>query len=196
MRLRRLFPAWCAVAMLAAQTAPVNEPAHALTAQGLDNLVAYARVFGYVRHFYPSNEVAGADWAMFAIEGVRKVEDAKGPEDLAARLTVLFKPVAPEARIFVTGRGGNADAVPPVKKMIRWRHNGFGTGQANTPIVACWSWRTPPKESSRRPFAPTFRAASVARCRSHCLPATHRRNRPWHRCRRPPRTTAPPGSPT
>ena len=71
------------------------EPARPLTARGLENLVAFTRLLGYVRHFHPSDEAAAADWDTFAIEGVSVAEGAKG-----AQLSVL----RPEPRPSFNGR--------------------------------------------------------------------------------------------
>jgi hypothetical protein len=37
-------------------------------------MMAYAKLFGYIRHFHPSDEAARTDWNQFAIDGVRGVE--------------------------------------------------------------------------------------------------------------------------
>src|SRR5687767_2333739 len=49
----------------------------------LDNRVAFARLFGVVRYFHPSDGVADADWDSIAIAGMKKVDAAKTPEQLA-----------------------------------------------------------------------------------------------------------------
>ena len=114
--------------------AAVIEPARPLTSRGLQNVVAYARLFGYVRHFHPSDEAARTDWNQFAIDGVRSVEGAASSEQLAERLRGIFNPVAPTVVVFA-GRNRPADPLaltPPNNqkdlKLTRWRHTGFGTG--------------------------------------------------------------------
>src|SRR5262249_6862845 len=62
------------------------EPPRPLTTRGLENLVAFTRLLGYVRHFHPSDEAAAADWNAFAIKAVDEVEDAKNAADLSQRL--------------------------------------------------------------------------------------------------------------
>src|SRR6185369_9581673 len=80
-----------------------REPARALAGRGLANLEAFARLLGYVRFFHPSDEAAATDWETFAVEGVRRVEGAKSPEDLARDLDAVFRSVAPTVRVAVTG---------------------------------------------------------------------------------------------
>jgi C-terminal processing protease CtpA/Prc len=112
------------------QGAVGNEPARPLTARGLENLTAFTRLLGYVRYFHPGDAVAKTDWEAFALHGVRAVEDAATPEELAARLDRLFRPIAPTVRIFPTG---HAPEVPrellppadgPAPKSVAWRHFG------------------------------------------------------------------------
>ncbi|MHC4100456.1 MAG: S41 family peptidase [Planctomycetota bacterium] len=97
------------------------EPARPLTDRGLANLTAFGRLLGYVRHFHPSDQAAATDWEMFAIRGVRAVEDAADADDLAARLSTLFAPVAPGVQVATT-------------HYTYWFHNGFGQhGEGQAP---------------------------------------------------------------
>jgi C-terminal processing protease CtpA/Prc len=114
--------------------AAVVEPARPLTSRGLQNVVAYAKLFGYVRHFHPSDEAARTDWNQFAIDGVRSVESAASAEQLVDRLRGIFTPVAPTVVVFA---GSARPADPPSLtlpnnlkdlKLTRWHHAGFGTG--------------------------------------------------------------------
>jgi len=110
------------------------EPVRPLTERGLRNLVAFARLLGYVRHFHPSDEAARANWELFAMRNVAAVEDAQNPADLAQRLESLFRPVAPTLRVYPSGRRPPlpADLLPPrgqdPLKVMTWYHVGFGTG--------------------------------------------------------------------
>lgn len=111
-----------------------NEPARPLTARGLENLVAFTRLLGYVRFFHPSDAAATTDWEAFALQGVRRVEDAATPEELAARLDRLFRPIAPTVRVFPAGRPVEVprellspeDTAP---RRVAWRHLGVGLPQ-------------------------------------------------------------------
>ncbi len=101
--------------------------------RGLDNLIAFARLFGHVRHFHPSDQAAAADWDRFAVAGVLEAEPARDPADLARRLQALFAPVAPTVRVFPTGQAPSpapeALTTPPAgpgAKVVSWVHQGFG----------------------------------------------------------------------
>lgn len=112
----------------------IGEPARPLNGQGLENLIAFTRVMGYVRHFHPSGEAAAADWTQLAIDGVRAIEPARDSADLARRLEAFFQPIAPTVRVFPTGKRPPVprELFPPEKaeslKVTAWRHTGFGTG--------------------------------------------------------------------
>jgi hypothetical protein len=90
--------------ILSKAEAAVVEPARPLNGQGLDNLITFTRVLGYVRHFHPSDEAAAADWTRLAIEGMRAIEPARDSTDLARRLEAFFQPIAPTVRVFRTGK--------------------------------------------------------------------------------------------
>jgi len=102
------------------------EPARPLTPQGLTNLTAFARLYGYVRFFHPSDQAALTDWEAFAIDGVRAVEGAASLADLQPRLEKLFQPIAPTVQIFPSDRRPAPPAVQPAAEIIRYRHNGVG----------------------------------------------------------------------
>lgn len=112
--------------------APVSKPTP-LTERGLDNLVAFTKLLGYVRHFHPSNAVEKADWNAFAIAGVAAVEDAKDPADLALKLENFFRPLAPTVRVYLTSRPPTIKPlVPPSDsdglQVVAWENVGFGGG--------------------------------------------------------------------
>ncbi|ROL60986.1 hypothetical protein D9V86_08130 [Bacteroidetes/Chlorobi group bacterium ChocPot_Mid] len=71
-----------------------------LSPQQLENLSAFARLFGYVRYFYPGFEVADNDWESFALNGVQYIEQAGSKQELTDRLNKLFLPIAPGLSIY------------------------------------------------------------------------------------------------
>ena len=126
----------------------------------MQNLIAFTRLLGYVRHFHPSDRAAEADWDRLAVEGIRAVESASGPEELARRLQEVVRPVAPLVRVFVSG------AVPPVPeelasppraeglRVVAWEHLGYGgTGMVMGMVSAYQSQRVPTKLEDGKPPA-------------------------------------------
>lgn len=114
----------------------VEEAARPLTARGLENITAFTRLLGYVRHFHPSDEAAKTDWDSFAIEGMRAVEGSNDAAELSRKLEALFQPVAPTVRVYPTNQGTSRRQAETTKqsepaatenlKVIAWRHMGFG----------------------------------------------------------------------
>jgi C-terminal processing protease CtpA/Prc len=128
--------AWIDAVSLGESTGADASPAppKALTERGIDNLVAYTKLLGYVRHFHPSDAVEKADWNAFAIAGIPAAEDAKDPADLALKLEAFFRPLAPTVRVFVTGQHPKPPAglAPPpdasAAQVVTWMNIGFGGG--------------------------------------------------------------------
>jgi C-terminal processing protease CtpA/Prc len=112
-----------------------SEQRRPLTRTGLSNLVAFTRLLGYVRHFYPGDEATNISWDRFAIEGVRSVEGCENPNALAGALNELFHPIAPAVQIATADSPSTswAKLLPPENatglKQVRWQH--FGCGQLN-----------------------------------------------------------------
>src|ERR1700690_2160382 len=89
------------------------EAPHALSNQGLENLTAFSRLLGYVRHFHPSDQAARISWEEFAVSGVRSVEDCADMPALLEALRDLFSPIAPTVQIFPCGAQPAQDAPLP-----------------------------------------------------------------------------------
>jgi hypothetical protein len=113
----------------AAEPAPVPAPAPpALPARERANLEAFARLYGVLRFFHPSDEAAATDWARFAVAGVRAVRSAPDDAALAAALRDLIAPVAPTARILADGDPAPAPPTPPAEPhdVVAWQYRGPG----------------------------------------------------------------------
>jgi C-terminal processing protease CtpA/Prc len=135
------------------QQAAHAESARPLTERGLENLVAFARLLGYVRHFHPSDEAAAItdDWHELAVEGVRKAEGAEDDRDLARRLAAHFCPVAPTLRVFPTAKRPPAPAglSPPANarglRRVMWHHEGYGSARRGRPYYSTRVYKSPPR---------------------------------------------------
>ena len=105
------------------------------TENQLENIRAFAKLYGYVRYFHPSDEASKIDWNRFAIYGVQNVKDADSQLDLKDKLADLFQPIAPTAQIY------SVDTDPPQPaailtpddttglRLVSWQHEGFGFGE-------------------------------------------------------------------
>jgi C-terminal processing protease CtpA/Prc len=105
-----------------------HEPARPLEGRGLENLIAFTRLFGYLRYFHPSDQAAAADWEKLALAGVPAAEKAGSPGELARTLEDFFRPVAPTVRVYPTG--SPSPALPAELKAaagaetVYWSHLG------------------------------------------------------------------------
>lgn len=94
------------------------------------NLMAFSRLYGYIRYFHPSDEASEIDWSKLAIYGAEKARYAVDDRDLQIRLEQLFLPVAPTMRLYQEG-----EEVPDAAQVlpddvsslmvVGWRHLGL-----------------------------------------------------------------------
>lgn len=98
------------------------------------NIETFARLYGYVKYFYPGDEAAKIDWNRFAVYGVKKVEKAKDSTELEQILKELFLPIAPALDIHESNKktefSSTAITPPDTKdmKVVTWQHLGVGFG--------------------------------------------------------------------
>ena len=100
--------------------------------QALDNAAAFARLYGVVRYFYPSDASASLDWNRFAIHGVKQVRGARDTKALQATLQGLFSPLGPGIEI-----SQNLQPPPalgsPDHQLVAWRYLGAGMAGSSVP---------------------------------------------------------------
>jgi hypothetical protein len=108
-----------------------------VTDRKFQNLQAFARLYGYVRYFHPSDEAASVDWDKFAIYGSNRVLTATTDRELLITLQELFNPVAPAVLIYLANKKQKFNITtitPPDKRAfttIAWQHYGVGLGNSN-----------------------------------------------------------------
>lgn len=101
-------------------------PARLLVAQQeIENVAAFARLYGATRWFYPSDAAATLDWNRFAVHGVSRARSARSAAELEKTLEALFTPLGPRIDI-----GTSLPAKPaPGKRdasLIGWHYRGAG----------------------------------------------------------------------
>jgi hypothetical protein len=110
MRFRRRLLAWLVLALLSGISIPqITRASESLSERTLDNLVAFTRLVGYVRYFYPADVAVATDWDQFSTYYMTSIEDAASGQELAEELQTIFSPYAPEVRVFTS------DARPSVE---------------------------------------------------------------------------------
>lgn len=68
-----------------------------------ENLVAFAKAYGYVKYFHPSDEASNLNWQKFSALGAREVIKCKSKKELFGILNYLFNPVAPGVKFYPSG---------------------------------------------------------------------------------------------
>lgn len=106
---------------------PVPSENRALDARSIENLIAFTQFLGYLRYLHPSDGVAASAWGDVARAGAWVTENAASPEELAARLEDLVRPIAPTVR--VAPRDRPVEWTEPVSppsgatEVVQWIHN-------------------------------------------------------------------------
>jgi len=105
--------------------------------QEIQNLRAFAKLYGYARFFNPSDESVGIPWDRFAVYGAEKVKSAADNTELKAILEELFLPLAPALQIYRTEKETelldlNLPTDTSKLKIVAWQHLGVGLG--NSPV--------------------------------------------------------------
>tara|TARA_R110000868_G_scaffold181808_1_gene422752 strand:- start:3552 stop:5801 length:2250 start_codon:yes stop_codon:yes gene_type:complete len=99
----------------------------------IDNLRTFAKIYGYVKYFHPSDEASELNWNKFASYGASRVLTCKTDEELIKELRYIFKPIAPSV-IFTTESNSSYDVSeikpsdPANYNLTFWQHKGLGMG--------------------------------------------------------------------
>ena len=98
----------------------------------IENLRAFAKLYGYVRYFHPSDAASSVDWERFAVHGITQVENASSPAELKGTLEALFEPLAPTVQLYTEGEpppAPHASLTPEDTTglaFVAWQHRGLG----------------------------------------------------------------------
>lgn len=105
--------------------------------QTIQNLRAFAKLYGYVKYFHPSDEASSTDWDVFAVYGTGQVKKAKDSKELKETLETLFLPIAPTIQIY--GRNQKprdySESLPKNTaglKVTAWQHLGVGSDESDS----------------------------------------------------------------
>ncbi len=127
--------------------------------QDVENVAAFAQLYGVARWFYPSDAAATLDWNRFAVEGVRRVRTASTPEMLEATLKELFVPLGPGIQIG-TSLPASAEVGPRDPTLIAWHYRGAALSNAPGAYTAKRMNRVRPVVNA--PATPTVLSQEVA----------------------------------
>jgi len=95
----------------------------------VERLAAFAKALGYVRYFYPSQNIRTIDWNQFALRGSEVVWACKSEDELASRLTELFNAIGKDIQVDKTSKIDSM-TLPQLScqpsEMMFWQHKGAG----------------------------------------------------------------------
>ena len=104
----------------------------------INDLMSFAKLYGYVKYFHPSSEAQKIDWKLFAVYGVREIIKANSQEEVKNILQKLFLPIAPSLVIYFPGDKGISVNFASMKpndtidcNIVYWRHKGDGIENNN-----------------------------------------------------------------
>ncbi|HJN77469.1 MAG TPA: S41 family peptidase [Myxococcota bacterium] len=100
----------------------------AVSARGMENLVALARLAGIVECFHPTDQARATDWTRLVADAALTSEAALDAEALAAALQAAFAPIAPTVQVWA----GPPEEAPPAElpdaRRAMWvEHLGIGS---------------------------------------------------------------------
>jgi hypothetical protein len=127
------------------------EPPRPLTERGVKNLTALARLYGYVRHFHPSDQAIALDWESYLAGATLKVEGTRSDRELATRLGAVFAPIAPSVQVYLTGRTPPPLVLEKGPRLFRWEHHGVGLPEGVVRSVYKSLRTSQPAEGTDRP---------------------------------------------
>jgi hypothetical protein len=133
----------------AAEESPTDDRA-------VENLAAFAQVYGYVRFFHPSDQASEVDWDKFGVIGAEAVREAADREALRAALLRVFQPIAP--RLSLTDSASPTVAgEPPASlteggRLTYWQYGGINLSGQPSGIYRQQRVITGEKRGARAPL--------------------------------------------
>lgn len=100
----------------------------------LPYLKAFAKAYGYIRYFHPSDEASAINWDLFAIYGAEKMTHCKTTKEAQQALNELFSLIAPLRKFVLTDDAAQNQSISISRKhcwlckTTYWQHLGAGSG--------------------------------------------------------------------
>lgn len=116
----------------------VLDPPRPASPNGLDAMIAFTRLAGYVRFFHPTDSVVATNWPAFLTDGMRTVESASSTDSVVRTLTNLFAGMAPSVKVFAAARGlpefkASRPSTTRNLGVAWWQHRGVGLPTTTIP---------------------------------------------------------------
>ncbi len=94
----------------------------------VNQLKVFAKAYGYVKYFHPSDEASTIDWNSFAAYGANEILKSNNTDEVLATLNNLFRPIAPSVVFSNTKQDYDILTITPSNiidyKPTYWQHLG------------------------------------------------------------------------
>jgi len=101
----------------------------------INNLISFAKTYGYVKYFHPSDEASKIDWNYLSAYGAKRILECDSQEDMILTLEEIFHPIAPSVQFSETKKSYPVEKITPefLNKYdpVYWQHNGVSFGMLN-----------------------------------------------------------------
>lgn len=112
----------------AENTSNEKESQEKQTQEQVNRLKAFAKAYGYVKYFHPSDEASKIDWNSFAVYGANEILKSTDSNEAIATLNDLFKPIAPGVVFSNTHQAYDLSVITPDTiddyESTYWQHKG------------------------------------------------------------------------
>jgi hypothetical protein len=104
------------------------------TDQKIKNQETFAKVYGYVKYFHPSDEASQINWSKFSAFGSKEMDKCKSDEQVVKTLNKLFIPIAPSVKFSISNEKPEFDKkfITPENltgyRLTYWQHEGVSIG--------------------------------------------------------------------
>jgi hypothetical protein len=136
----------------------------------VENVASFARLYGVLRYFYPSDAAASLDWNAFAVHGVGQVHVVRDGPALDKALRTLVESLGPRIAIgtALPARTESAAAAAP---LVAWHYLGAAVAPASgmSPYQAKRTNRVATSLSSIDGFVTLLQSVSAASLKGHSI---------------------------
>ncbi len=93
----------------------------------IDNLMIFAKSYGLVKYFHPSDNAAYIDWDLFSVYGTTQILENTGKDSINTILKNMYAPIAPTV-LFSNEKQSieNINTTDSCVKWAYWQHQGLG----------------------------------------------------------------------
>ena len=85
------------------------------TPSQIENLKTFAKTYGYIKYFHPSDEAANINWNNFSTYGAEQINNCSSQQEVINTLNQIYHPIAPSVKFLESKQPFDFTAVTPAK---------------------------------------------------------------------------------